>query len=607
MASARPRRGRTNQQLPPPPPEEEEEEETNSVSDESESATDSDSDSDSTGSEEDGEESTEEEEERGGGGGGGGGEDGGEKEEEKEKGEEEVKGESDELGEKLGVPNCPVCMEMWTSEGPHRVCCIPCGHVYGRLCLEKWLKKCGNKVGKCPQCNRKFKPTEIINLYAPKIVVPNDDLQKEVESLREKNNSLNVEITRLLGEIQRQRNKLQDEVRLKRQKTAAFEYPSGRERQMSILDYSNQRQNLLSRVFSENTATSSGRFVLQNEVPLNGARVMCIDASSEMLLVCSKASGILSHYLLNKISLLAPREKEEIQLPHNMKAVKDMCVLNDGLIALTSLGRKLALFSTRSNNIVLQYDLPAPGWSCSGDDINPHHIYAGLQNGKLLVFDVRQTAQPLHSLEGLSTQPVHTVHTLNNNNNTGIRKVLTASSAGPCVWDVDNPNSEGPTLIPGLNNQGICISLACSSDNIVASFRPKVDLGQSQTDPSLSQTISPSPTLSNSGKLGSHVSLKSNNESMSFCIDQVCHGNVSELRMSRSAIVQLGGNNKLSLFAHGDESLRGIRVWGLPSFVRYADLNPHRDPILDLRYARGFSGPGFLGCLSEEMVQIFCY
>lgn len=61
-----------------------------------------------------------------------------------------------------------------------------------------------------------------------------------------------------------------------------------------------------------------------------------------------------------------------------------------------------------------------------------------LQNGKLLVFDVRQTAQPVQSLDGLTTQPIHTLHSLNND---GASRVLTASSVGPCVWDID-PGAE---------------------------------------------------------------------------------------------------------------------------------------------------------------------
>lgn len=74
--------------------------------------------------------------------------------------------------------------------------CIPCGHVYGRSCLEKWLHRSGDSGAKvpwikphvhisymwvqflglsidaylfsqCPQCGEQFEHKLITNLYAP--------------------------------------------------------------------------------------------------------------------------------------------------------------------------------------------------------------------------------------------------------------------------------------------------------------------------------------------------------------------------------------------------------------------------------------------------------
>ncbi|XP_015615239.1 uncharacterized protein [Oryza sativa Japonica Group] len=41
--------------------------------------------------------------------------------------------------EEAPAPTCSICLQPWTCNGDHRICCIPCGHVYGRSCLEKWL------------------------------------------------------------------------------------------------------------------------------------------------------------------------------------------------------------------------------------------------------------------------------------------------------------------------------------------------------------------------------------------------------------------------------------------------------------------------------------
>jgi E3 ubiquitin-protein ligase RFWD3 len=53
----------------------------------------------------------------------------------------------------------------------------------------------------------------------------------------------------------------------------------------------------------------------------------------------------------------------------------------------------------------------------------------------VLVFDIRQTSAPLRSMMGLSTHPVHTIHSAVDG--TGSRKVISASSIGPCIWNVD--------------------------------------------------------------------------------------------------------------------------------------------------------------------------
>ncbi|VAH05981.1 unnamed protein product [Triticum turgidum subsp. durum] len=387
-----------------------------------------------------------------------------------------------------------------------------------------------------------FRQKNIINLYAPEIVVPNNDLEKQVLSLRDKNEFLENQQQKLIEEIKEYKRQILHQQRL-------------------INESSSKRQN---------------------EFVLDGARVMGIDASSQIIVASGRAPGVSAEHVLTKICMFS-RQETKVRLPPNTKAVRDICITPGGLAIFASLGRKLSLLSMTTNNVVLHYDLPAPGWSCSGDQTGPNHVYAGLQNGMLLVFDTRQTKGPLHSLSGLSTNPVHTIHSVVDDN--GSTNIISASSIGPCIWDVDG-NENRPNLLTGMENQGVCISLACaapSSDLIVASFRPRVEFSG---DGSASQMgISQSPTLSGSGKLGCHALLR-RTSSTSFVKEQICNGNVSELRMSKSAIIPCSGTGQ-HLFAYGDESLRGVRTWRLPSFQLFADLRPHHQPILDLSRTTG--------------------
>ncbi|KAM3316951.1 hypothetical protein ACQJBY_034861 [Aegilops geniculata] len=55
-------------------------------------------------------------------------------------------------GEAKATPSpamiCPACTEPWSSDGPHRMCCLPCGHVYGRSCMERLLRHSGQNSAK---------------------------------------------------------------------------------------------------------------------------------------------------------------------------------------------------------------------------------------------------------------------------------------------------------------------------------------------------------------------------------------------------------------------------------------------------------------------------
>ncbi|CAN6308340.1 unnamed protein product [Urochloa humidicola] len=489
--------------------------------------------------------------------------------------------------ERATTPNCPICMEPWASQGPHRISCIPRGHVYGRSCLERWLTQRGNRSATCPQYSKRFKHKDIINLYAPEVAIPKNELEKEISYLRDRNDSLEKKVLhhdKLFEEMTKRQSVLEkriiDAVSSKRQKVA---------------------EHTDRAAYLEPSTLATVNFSLQNELFVDGARVIGIDASNQVILASGRAAAVGAEPVLTKISMISAHQPWTIHLPPNTKAVRDMCILPGGSAIFTSLGRKLSLFSMTTDNVVLQCELPYPGWSCSADASSSHHIYAGLQNGMISVFDIRQAARPLDCMVGLSINPIHTLHSVIDNN--GCRKILSASAIGPCMWDADGNHSR-PRLLTEMCNQRVCISLACapaSNDLLVASFRPKVDASE---DANASQVyLSQTPTRNaGPGRLGHHTLIRRTGDA-SFAEGTTCCSSVSEVRMSKSAIIPYGDNQHV--FAYGDESLRGVRTWQLPSFAIHADVCSHRQPILDLRYAESSGGGGYLGCLSEEKLQVF--
>lgn len=156
-------------------------------------------------------------------------------------------------------------------------------------------------------------------------------------------------------------------------------------------------------------------------------------------------------------------------------------------------------------------------------------------------------------------------------------------------------------VVPGLEDQGVCISLACCSlsNNVVTSFRPKI----SATDEGLSsQSLAPPlSSTSEAVKIGRHFLIRKNDSGM-YVVDGCFTGNVSGLRLPKSAIIGLA-NNK-SLFTYGDETRCCLGVWDLQRLNFVSFLRPHQQPILDVKYVRS-TGVGLLGCISESMFQLY--
>eukprot|EP00250_Pteridium_aquilinum_P000994 c11172_g2_i1 orf=2-1090(-) len=311
-------------------------------------------------------------------------------------------GEEDAQADCADCTNCPICMEPWTGEGIHRICCLACGHLFGRSCIRRWLNQKGKKNGKCPHCNRKARVEDIRNLYVPSLTVIDDKSQQLLEELgvlRSKNEELIVQNDKLKREY--------DHL----QAVLAASHPVGMPRETSRTDrgkshrnqtieefrpsrpsvvYSNDQARGIDNFFMKrslitlqehsrreshgagnqiNTCNgvqlcgietykrqqimkfdgneSPGQFKLQEEFSLLGARVFDMDAFSQMLLVAQKSSAVGGVFYLNKISLLSMSDTLAMPLPQCTGAVRDIRVAPAGgklpgrLALVASLGKMI--------------------------------------------------------------------------------------------------------------------------------------------------------------------------------------------------------------------------------------------------------------------------
>ncbi|KNA14167.1 hypothetical protein SOVF_109620 [Spinacia oleracea] len=509
---------------------------------------------------------------------------------------------------------CPICMEPWTASGEHQPSCLACGHLFGMSCIKKWLGQRRNS-GKCPQCNKKCTLKDVRRIYGSRVVVVDEKSEKRMQYLEAKCDSLekkeeewhkkeaewhlklivsqkkDVEICQKLKQLQERANilhrtvaELGNQPLISDAATDGFQLPSARGIKVGLTQ----------------SPVSPYTFKFQQEWPVDGARCFDVDDTGQTLIIARRPARIGGPHMLTKMSLVSPHEQENVQLPSSVKAVRDLHTSSFARLALlASMGKKLSVLSMESNNIVLDYDLPAAAWSCSWDRNSSHIVYAGLQNGLLLVFDLRQTGMPLDSRSGLTCNPIHSIYSLLEDfpGHTGVKKLLTASAVGLCEWNIGDEHEE-PSLVTETENQGVCISLAhCpSSDNIVATFRPKVempdDLGVSQV------TQGPSPTMGHH-VLGSHVFLQRVNSNYQRFGSTLAY--VPGIRLPKSTII--GMRDGTPVFACGDEATSNLVLQELPSLNFIQSLQSY-DPIREVKYTTA-TKPSLLCCLSQDRMQFF--
>lgn len=160
------------------------------------------------------------------------------------------------------------------------------------------------------------------------------------------------------------------------------------------------------------------------------------------------------------------------------------------------------------------------------------------------------------------------------------------------------PGSFRPSLVTETANQGVCISLAhCpSSDNIVATYRPKVEMPDDHGISQLSQ--GPSSTMGHHVQ-GSHVFMQRVNSTYQRFGSMLA--SVPGIRLPKSTIIGMG--NGTPVFACGDEAMSNLVLQELPSLTIIERLQSHH-PIRDVKYTTSIK-PSLLCCLSEDTMQFF--
>ncbi|CAM9977566.1 unnamed protein product, partial [Phaeothamnion confervicola] len=67
------------------------------------------------------------------------------------------------------------------------------------------------------------------------------------------------------------------------------------------------------------------------------------------------------------------------------------CQPGSDFCATVAFDRRLNVVDTRARTAVLEYELPAPGWSCTWSGTDAFTLFCGLGDGTVRLFDLRST------------------------------------------------------------------------------------------------------------------------------------------------------------------------------------------------------------------------
>ena len=91
---------------------------------------------------------------------------------------------------------CGICLDACANRGAHQLCSLRCGHVFGRACIELWLRKSANSR-RCPHCKAACRVKDVRPLYASSVVAVDVD---ELEEQRARAERLQAELLTLRSE-----------------------------------------------------------------------------------------------------------------------------------------------------------------------------------------------------------------------------------------------------------------------------------------------------------------------------------------------------------------------------------------------------------------------
>ncbi|XP_063801958.1 E3 ubiquitin-protein ligase RFWD3 [Pseudophryne corroboree] len=485
---------------------------------------------------------------------------------------------------------CAICLESWTNAGQHRLSALRCGHLFGFTCIDRWLR---GGAAKCPQCNKKAKRSDIVVLYARTLKALDTSEQERMKSSLDKEQTLRrkaelesaqcrLQVQVLTDECGKLRNQIQELKTLMAQHgTSSSQQPSHSRAGGSGSLSSSQGQRKYN--FEKAILISQG----------GNCRVMSYCERLSCLVVSqpSSHSTLVPGCGVKKLS--AANMKSSQYVPIHSKQIRGLAFndRSDGLLLSAALDNTVKLTSLLTNTVVQTYNTGRPVWSCSWCSDDTNYVYAGLVNGTVMVYDLRDTSQCVKELVPLGSRcPVVSLSYVPRAASEVFPcgGVLAGTLEGACFWEMKDAQYK-PHLLPV--EPGGCTDIQTESNtrHCLVTYRP----GKTH---SYLRCVMMELTSSRLSDAADEYSCSC------FPVQTFNAGPTCKL-LTKNAIFQSPERDGSILVCAGDESSNSARVWHSGSGSLLQKLQADQ-PVLDICPIE-VNQSHMLATLTEKMVKIY--
>ncbi|XP_005403515.1 PREDICTED: E3 ubiquitin-protein ligase RFWD3 isoform X2 [Chinchilla lanigera] len=492
------------------------------------------------------------------------------------------------MGEEEEGDICTICFEQWTSAGNHRLSALRCGHLFGYICISKWLR---GQTRKCPQCNKKAKHSDIVVLYARTLTALDTSEQERVKSALEKEQMLRkqaelesaqcrLQLQVLTDECSRLRTRVQDLQKLIQERDQV----SGQCRGAGA--------PFLNRLPS---IRSQHKYHLQKALPVSqtgNCRTMAYCGALSCLVV-SQPSPQATFVPGFGVKMLSTANMKSSQyIPMHSKQIRGLAfsTQSKSLLLSASLDNTIKLTSLETNTVVQTYNTGRPVWSCCWCLDENSYVYAGLANGSILVYDLRNTSCHVQELAPQKARcPLVSLSYIPRAASAAFPYggVLAGTLEHASFWELKMGFSHWPHVLPLEPGGYVDFQTENSTRHCLVTYRP--DKNHSTMRSVLMEL--------------SHKRDEAGELVCSCQPVQTFLGGPTCKLLTKSAIFQSPENDGSVLVCTGDEASNSALLWDASSGSLLQDLqNDH--PVLDI-CPFDVNHNSYLATLTEKIVHIY--